>query len=236
MRTLLVIFIALTAIVENFSTCQTQGEKNKADKSYQKFVDKFADVSVPVNFKKMKLSGVDMTIEEATRFMGKSEKDLHYEVYLPYITEDGKEGEDTEMEENLPGCVFKYNLNDSINILCTVELKQGDTDTTFVALNSFSLNGQLIDRCAIVKEIANIQDCSSFILLDKTHLRIFYYKENSEQTEGTCNSTCFYKNYEITNTGKFIEKDKSDIMCLKKSASSYCSYNKDSDDPMNEYQ
>ncbi|GHT14959.1 hypothetical protein FACS189426_22090 [Bacteroidia bacterium] len=78
--------------------------------------------------------------------------------------------------------------------------------------------------------------CASFILLDKNHIRIFYYKNNYLRKEDGFLSTVYYVNYEITGDGQFIEKDKSDITYLKKSAIQYSTYEKKmEDDLMNEY-
>jgi hypothetical protein len=242
MKTVRIILIA--AILFSYVGCNAQSSKKTEDKEFQVLLNRFKTIKPPLNYKKMKQRISSMTKEEAIRFLHKTEKDL------VYISEEI--GEDdviyTTQEEHTAGCDFKYLLNDSIYILCTREWLQkdigepfGTIDITKVCLNSFTMRGELIKQCIVGEQFAYNSDWISFILLDKTHLRVYYYEDNNTREKEGFLSTVHYINYEITGNGKFIEKYKSDKTYLKSRASFYCSFdysgkNKmEEDDPMNEY-
>ena len=230
MKTIKFILIT-TLIICSVNSCHAQGEKKTTDRDFQIFLDKFKTLNPPLNYKKLVEPIPSMKKEEAIRFLHKTEKDLYT------IEEDY--GYDTDeisfyKSENIPGCDFKYQLNDSIYILCTRE--GGQSDTSIVCLNSFTLEGTRIDRIMVGEKFTFENDWVSFVLLDKTHVRVFYYIRNETRfEEDGYRTTAYYLNYEITNVGKFIVKDKSDIIWLKNTTPLYNTYDLNSDDPMNKY-
>lgn len=229
MKTIKFILIT-TLIICSVNFCNAQGEKKTTDREFQIFLDKFKTLNPPLNYKKLVEPIPSMKKEEAIRFLHKTEKDLYT------IEEDY--GYDTDeisfyKSENIPGCDFKYQLNDSIYILCTRE--GGQSDTSIVYLNSFTLEGTRIDRIIVGEKFTFENDWVSFVLLDKTHVRVFYYNHNDIHKQEGYRSTVYYVNYEITNVGNFTMKDKSDILWLKEMPTLYNIYNPNSDDPMNKY-
>ncbi len=229
MKTIKFILIT-TLIICSVNFCNAQGEKKTTDREFQIFLDKFKTLNPPLNYKKLVEPIPSMKKEEAIRFLHKTEKDLYT------IEEDY--GYDTDeisfyKSENIPGCDFKYQLNDSIYILCTRE--GGQSDTSIVYLNSFTLEGTRIDRIIVGEKFTFENDWVSFVLLDKTHVRVFYYNHNDIHKQEGYRSTVYYVNYEITNVGNFTMKDKSDILWLKEMPTLYDIYNPNSDDPMNKY-
>ena len=223
-------FILVTAIMCSFASCYAQSSKKIEDKEFQVLLDRFRTVKPPLNYKKIVQPISSMTKEEAIRFFHKTEEDL-YSIEIDY-------GYDTDeisyyKEENTAGCDFKYQLNDSIYILCTRE--GGKLDTNKVYLSTFTLQGEIIDRCVVGEQFTYENDWISFVLLDKTHIRIFYYVDNFERKLEGFFSTVYYMNYEITDEGKFIKQNKSGITYLKDYVIKYSTYKPKSDDPMNDY-
>jgi hypothetical protein len=174
-----------------------------------------------------------MTKEEAIKFLHKTEAEMIYTVEEGGESEDGEEEVDVYEEERMPGCDFKYKLNDSIFILCTREGGHGDTSRVY--LNSFSVNGKLISKCAVGECLTLDSDFISFVLLDKRRVRVFYYEKNYSRLKDGWHSIYYYVNYLITDEGKFIEQDRSEISYLMKSVIRYSAYKPNSDDPMNKY-
>ena len=217
------------------TSCHAKGEKKVTDKEFQTFLDKFRTFDMPINYKKMS-GGNKMTKEEAIRFLHKTEADL-----VTIIKEVGENDVvDSYIEEHTAGCSFKYLLNDSIYILCTREWNQENVgswtiDVTKVYLNVFTMSGDRINKCLVGEQFTREEDWVSFVLLDKTHIRVFYYADNDTREKEGFLSTVHYVNYEITGDGKFVEKDKSDITWLKNWANKYSTYKPKSDDPMNAY-
>lgn len=236
MKTIKIILITMTML--NFVGCNAQSEKKVTDKSFQTFLNRFKTVTPPLNYKKLTTPIPSMTKEEAIRFLHKTEEDL-----VDTIQEIGEdEVIYTTQEEHTAGCDFKYLLNDSIYILCTREGGQEDVggpfgtiDISRVYLNTFTMQGKLINKCLVGEQFTYQADWVSFVLLDKKHIRIFYYANNDKRKPEGFFSTVNYINYEITGKGNFIKKDKSDITYLKDSAIQYSTYKPKSDDPMNEY-
>jgi hypothetical protein len=197
-------------------------------------LDRFKTINSPLNYKKLIEPISSMTKEEAIKFLHKTEKDLIRIVKV--VGEEDENGDEPVSyyeEERTVGCDFKYRLNDSIFILCTREGGQGDT--FFVYLNSFSINAELISRCVVGGHLTLDSDFISFVLLDKKHIRIFYYEDNYSRTEDGWHSIYYYVDYLILDDGKFIEQNKSKITSLKKYAIKYSTYKPNSDDPMNKY-
>jgi len=236
MKTIKTILIVVT--IFSYSSCNSQSEKKVTDKSFQIFLDRFKTVTPPLNYKKLTTSVSSMTKEEAIRFLHKTEEDL-----VDTVQEIGEdEVIYTTQEEHTAGCDFKYLLNDSVYILCTREGGQEDVGEPFgtidisrVYLNTFTMQGKLENKCLVGEQFTYQADWVSFVLLDKKHIRIFYYADNDERKSEGFLSTVYYINYEITDEGNFIKKDKSDITYLKDNAIQYSTYKPKSDDPMNEY-
>jgi hypothetical protein len=235
MKTIRVILII--ALVCNVVFCYANNEKKVEDKTFQAFLDKFKTIKPPVNYKKLSENSL-MTKEEAIRFLHKTEIDL-----VATIEEIGENGGIyTTKEEHTAGCDFKYLLNDSIYILCTREWSQenigdpyGVINIARVYLNAFSMQGKRMNKCLVGEHFTYQADWVSFVLLDKNHIRVFYYMRDYTKKERGFLSTVYYVNYLITDDGSFIEQDKSDITYLKNFAIKYSTYKPQSDDPMNEY-
>lgn len=230
MKTIRFILILSLSII-CINSCFSQRDKIGMDKEFIMFLNKFKTVEPPLNYKKISQPIPLMSKEEAMRFLHKKEDEL-YTIEIDY-------GYDTDeisyyKEEHTAGCDFKYQLNDSIYILCTREGGQGDSSNVY--LNSFTLQGKLKNKCCVGEKFTFESDWVSFVLLDKTHVRVFYYVDNNARIKEGFLSTVYYVNYEITNDGKFVEKDKSNIMWLKNWANNYSTYKPQSDDPMNEYE
>jgi hypothetical protein len=64
---------------------------------------------------------------------------------------------------------------------------------------------------------------------------VFYYQRDYSRKDEGFLSTVYYVEYEITGKGYMEEKNKSDIIYLKKMSVEYSGYDPKSDDPMNEY-
>jgi hypothetical protein len=169
-----------------------------------------------------------MTKEEAIQFLQIQEDDLsQIKEEYNYDTE----GVSYIYEEYLPGCDFKYKLNDSIYILCIRESLH--SDSTLVYLLSFTFNGREIDRWLVGEQFTLDGDWISFVLLDKNTARVYYYEDNEEKKG--FHSASYYVEYQITESGIFIKKNQSSIIYLKNTAIKYSTYKLKSDDPMNEY-
>lgn len=224
-------FILTVALIAcSINSCLAQNEKKVTDKVFQTFLDRFRVVKPPINYKKIVQPISSMTKKEAIQFLHKTEKDL-YTIEEDYDYDANKRT--YYKREHTAGCDFKYRLNDSIYILCTRE--GGQSDTSAVYLSSFTLQGRNVDRCAVGEQFTYENDWISFVLLDKTHVRVFYYNHDDTRIKEGYRSTAYYTNYEIANNGKFIKKDKSDIVWLKEMPTLYNIYNPKSDDPMNNY-
>ncbi|GHT56738.1 hypothetical protein AGMMS49982_23720 [Bacteroidia bacterium] len=235
-------FILIAAVMCSVTACYVQGEKKVTDKTFQTFLDKFKTVKLPINHKKLNLLCPYMTEKEAILFLNKKKPDFFTIRTVLGEDENGNEVIDEETDYTLPGCDFKYQLNDTILILCTRDgIYGGEKDTALVYLNSFTLQGKLIDRCIVggniyYYESPASENNSDFILFDKHTIRLFYYDEIYSKRKEDFLSTVYYVNYEITSEGKFIKKEKSDVTFLKQHADFYSEYNsKMVDDPMNEY-
>ena len=233
MKTVKIILIVVT-IFSNIG-CNAQNKSNVTNKEFQSLLDKYVVINPPVNYKRIENLGnitKDMTEQEAILFFDKTEDDL------VWIVEDI--GEDdviyTSIEEYVPGCIFKYKLNDSIYMLCTIE-QSGISieDSTCVILYSFTKEGIMVDKCVVSGEFDHNQKIASFVLLDKSHIEIFYYNDDYTRKEDGYFSTVYRVDYSINKDGKFIEMDKSDIIFLKDLAIQYSTYKPKSDDPMNKY-
>jgi hypothetical protein len=224
-----VIMIACSATL-----CHAQGEMNVMDKTFQTFLDRFRTVMPPLNFKKYGIKSQDMTEEEAIKFLNLTKSELY-----PILREVGEDDEvNYYKEENIPGCKFKYVLNDNVYVLCVVSAILGtNQNTIFATLYTFSHSGEIIDKCLVSKTYTegDGEKAFDFVLLDKTHVRMFYYADNDIRKKEGFLSTVYSVNYEITGDGKFVEKDKSDITWLKNWANKYSTYKPQSDDPMNAY-
>ena len=233
MRTIKIILIV--TIMLNVISCDAQNKSKVTNKDFHSLLDKYVTINPPVNYKRIENLGnitKDMTKQEAIQFFHKTEKDL------VWIVEDI--GEDdviyTSEETYTPGCIFNYKLNDNIYMLCTIE-QSGITieDSIWVTLYSFTREGIITDKCVVGGEFAHNAKCVSFVIIDKNHIRVFYYADNNEHNDEGYLSTVYYVNYQITDDGKFIEKNKSDITYLKDYAIKYSTYKPKSDDPMNEF-
>ncbi|GHT85786.1 hypothetical protein FACS18947_4960 [Bacteroidia bacterium] len=225
--------ILILLFIACLDLCQAQVKNKYISQNFQSLLDKYETINPPVNYKKIETQSKEMTRNEAIRYFNKKEQDLYH------INEEMGEDDviySTE-EEYVPKCKFKYQLNDNIYMLCTLESSGVSIeDSSLVILYSFTKEGIMIDKCIVGGVYAFNELCASFILLDKNHIRIFYYKNNYLRKEDGFLSTVYYVNYEITGDGQFIEKDKSDITYLKKSAIQYSTYEKKmEDDLMNEY-
>ena len=225
-------FVLAIVIVCSFVSCNVQSSKKVEDKEFQILLDRFRTVKPPLNYKKTGTWGQDMTEEEAIKFLNLTESELY-----PIQREVGEDDEvNYYKEENIPACNFKYSLNDSIYILCVSETILGYVQNTgLLFLYSFTHKGEIINKNLVYKIYGTDEDLVNFVLLDKTHIRVFYYADNDTREKEGFLSTVHYVNYEITGDGKFVEKDKSDITWLKNWANKYSTYKPKSDDPMNEY-
>jgi len=233
-------FILVVTLLCNIVSCQAQEKKKVTDKTFQTFLDKFKPVHLPFNYKKNNISCIEMTAREAILFLNKEESDLLITRTVVGEDEKGNEVIDEEKEDNIPCCDFQYQLNDSVLILCTRESISGEEkDTALVVLNSFTLQGKLIDRGIVggatyYYELPVFENNSNFILFDKNNIRVFYYEGSAASKE--FQSAVYYINYEITLEGKFVKKNKSEITYLKQPADFYFKYDpRLGDDPMNEY-
>jgi hypothetical protein len=220
--------ILLTTVLCNTIYCNAQ--KNVENKDFQQLLDKFTTIQPPVNYKKLHGGSPWMSKKEAIHFFHKKEHELYYI--------DADMGEDetiTRTKRDItPACVFKYNLSDSMYILCTVESILGKgVDTNIVRLNSFTLNGRHTDNCIVGGFFTRDADMVTFVLLNKNIIRVYYY-EDTEKDEGF-RSKAYYCEYEITEKGNYIFKAKSEIYYLKQYANAYGTYKPKSDDPMNVY-
>ena len=232
MKTLKFIIIAISC---NVCACNAQSIKNVKDEEFNVLLNKFKTIRPPINYKKYFQPISDMTKEEAIRFFEKIEEDLYY-VELEY-------GFDTETVsytkmENIPGTDFKYQLNDSILILCTREaILGGKIDTILVILYSFSVDGKIIDKCIVGEQFTFSGDWVSFVLLDKHTIRVFHYERDTTREDEGYFTIVYYVEYQITDDGIFVEKHKSDPIYVTQLPRMYETFNPSTkpDDPMNKY-
>ena len=230
MKTVKIILIVATML--SFIGCNAQNKNKITDKEFQSLLDKFVTVNPPINYKKMNTFGKDMTDKEAIKFFHKTKNDLEW-----IIEEMGEDDEIyTSRQKYIPGCKFKYQLNDSIYMLCIVE-QSGRTieDSSWAMLYSFDHKGNIIDKCIIRGEFSYGAKCASCIFFDKKHIRVFYYTRDYTRKDDGYLSTVYYINYTITDDGRFIEQDRSGITYLKRRVVQYSTYEPNSDDPMNKY-
>ena len=169
------------AIASSFVSCYAQSSKKVEDKEFQTFLEKFRTIKPPLNYKKIKQRIFSMTKEEAIRFLHKTEDEL-YTIRTDF-SYDTDEITGYYKEEHTAGCSFKYQLNDSLYILCTREWTEEDVgepfgiiEVTRVYLNVFSMQGERLNKCIVGEQFTRDNDWVSFVLLDKTHICIFYYE------------------------------------------------------------
>ncbi|MDR2868136.1 MAG: hypothetical protein LBV46_01170 [Bacteroidales bacterium] len=229
--------ILISVMMCNLVACHAQKEKKAENKELQIFLDKFSDVTPPLNYKKMKHKMGDVTKKEAIQFLQKKESELYYNEL-----EFGLETEDVSYtkQENLPGYDFKYLLNDSMYVLCTREAKLGgEIDTIISCLYSFTSNGKIIDKCIIAgwySENEYIDSQFSCIFLNRNVFRVYFYEMNNETKEKDFLSTVYYIEYQIAEDGIISTKYQSGVAYLKKYPDFYRDYDpKMQDDPMNDY-
>jgi len=232
------IILIATAICSFMGACTAQNAKKTENKDFQVLLNKFSDVQPPFVYKRIKHNLGYMTKQEAIQFFHKQERDLYrMEEDYNYDTDERSYYE----VDNLPVYDFKYLLNDSIYMLGTSEGIYGTSiDSSVVCLYSFTLLGQMIDKRVIGGRFQNGDDIdtrSSFVLLNKNNIRVYYYELINEQDLINENllTSVYYIDYQILGNGTIIQKDKSETSYLNLYPDFYWKYNLNSDDPMNEY-
>lgn len=226
--------LMLIILICSINNCHPIEVKKTRHKTFQTFINKFRDITLPLNYKKCNIKSQNMTELEAMKFLNLTKAELY-----PSIREVGEDGEvNYYKEENIPSCAFRYMINDSVYVLCVVSAILGSNENTiFTTLYTFSDNAKMINKMLTSKSYTEEdgRDAFNFVLLDKNHIRVYYYTLNKQNEKKDFSSKAYYVNYEISNDGKFIEKDKSEIIWLEKYPSFYDDYNPKSHDPMNAY-
>jgi hypothetical protein len=230
--------ILIMATLFSCINCNAKSGGKVTDKTFQAFLDKFKIINPPFIYKKVKHTMGDLTTVEAMKFLQKKESDLYY-----MEMEFGLETEEISYTKaaNYPGFDFKYQLNDSVYIVCTREAVLGNSiDTIMSCMYSFNLNGEIIDKGIIINgwysESNYIGTQFSSVFLNKNIFRVYYYNVDDTKKDEGFQTSSYYVEYMINESGAFTFTDKSDIMYLKKNPDFYSEYDPNNkDDPMNEY-
>ena len=206
-------------------------------------------VKYPYNYKKDTPSPIyknsqqhRIAFEFAKKYLGFSDRDCYAVEYEYNYDEDIR----TErVVENPPLAHLKIS---SINYIGLVyrNSRGSENDTFRVVFNTFNQNGILIDKIVVGGQYTYENDWRDVVFLKNNILRIFDYKPNLENCniKGGVYYTIDEKqpktiveitDYQIDENGKITLIKTHPKQYLKEWVAFYRSYQKDSDDPMNEY-
>jgi hypothetical protein len=247
------ILLIICAIISQLCCGQSQ-IKNKA---FEQFVNKFTELklkSFPIKCKPIPNnffyftdnSFHEISLDEAKKYLSYSDKDYYVTEYDYDVDED--KISNIRQVENPPFANNKILQSNYIGLiyLWSSSLYLNKSDTAIEMLNTFSIDGEYIDKIVIQGHYTRSHDWRDVIFLDSSILRIFDYKPNLENY--TIKGGAYYiidekkpqtiveiTDYQIDENGKINLIKTYPKQYLKEFVSFYRSYHENSDDPMNEY-
>ena len=220
------------------------------NQEFEKFTNLFIEIKkYPYNYKKDTPIPIykdyqkhEISLLEATKYLNFSNEDWYA------IEEDYNYDEDIRTErivENPPLAHLKSYDNNFIELVYRSD-RGLDNDTLKIILETFTLEGVSINKILVGGEFTKEDDWIDFVFLSNTTFKTFQYLPNLENynikggvyyviDEEQPQTVVEINDYEIDETGKINLIKTYPKQYLKEPVSFYRSYQKDSDDPMNEY-
>jgi hypothetical protein len=221
---------------------------------FEQFVTFITEIEAPICYKTGKLpkkinkpvSDINkkITRQEALTFFSLTENDLKFNDFDYNFDEDIKYDNWVNI---LPYVDGKFSTKNYVAIMYSIaKFPRIGTDTSFSVLTTFTPLGSLIDKIEIRSQYTREEDWKDVVFLENNVLRIFDYKLNLENynvkrgtyyiiDENKAQTIVEISDYKINEAGKISLTKTHPKQYLKEFVSFYRNYNKDSDDPMNEY-
>ncbi len=229
----------------NIKVNSTVGQKQ----NFSHFLERFSEISVPFNYKKElynvtegKIRLIDIPVKDAVNYL----KLDNNELYINKIDYNYDNDETVVSRvKNFPIAHLKFSLNDFEGII--YRMNTGDnSDSTFVFLVIFDLNGHFIDKIVVGERFTREDDWMSFVFLDAKHFKIFKYETNwaNFRKKGQYYyaidkngpfTTVSVADFIIEDTGKIKKVKENPKQFLNHRVIDYEQYNADNDDIMNKY-
>ena len=245
--------ILLTIFALVLLQCNGQSQIEIKDKDFAKFINKISEKEIP---KKCKVSNnlncfrdkpaYKISLDEAKKYLGYSNEDYYVTEYDYDMDEDRMSN--IRQVEHAPFADRKIMQKNYIGLLyyrsCSRFVDECDTVTEI--LNTYTMDGSLIDKITIQGHYTREFDWIDFVFLSNNTFKTFQYLPNLENynikggayyviDEKQPQTVVEINDYEIDETGKINLIKTHPKQYLKEPVSFYRSYQKDSDDPMNEY-
>jgi len=245
------ILLVISAVVLLQSNGQSQiGIK---DNNFAKFISKISEKKIPEKCKNpdnfncfRDKPAYKISLEEAKKYLCYTDKDYYVTEYDYDMDED--KISNIQQVENPPFADRKILQKNYIGLLYYRSCSQfvDECDIVTEILNTYTLNGILIDKIIIQGHYTKEFDWIDFVFLSNNAFKIFHYLPNIENynikdgayytiDEKQPKTIVEIKDYQIDENGKIILIKTYPKRYLKESVSYYRSYQKDSDDPMNKY-
>jgi len=239
MKTKFILILFLTLI---FSiSCQSQ-----TNKSFTDMLKLFPEMKVPLKYKDEAIGAKIKHISEkdAIMYLHFTEDDLRMNDFDYNFDEDIKYDHWVEV---LPGALGKISKTNYVTLVFALLKSPTIGIETYIAkLSTFSYEGQVIDSIIIRSQYTPENDWRDVVFVEQNIFRIFDYTPNSENynikdgiyyliDEKQPKTIVEINDYQIDENGKITLIKTSPKRYLKEFVSFYRNYQKDSDDPMNEY-
>jgi hypothetical protein len=225
---------------------QLQAQKSS---TFIEVANLFPEAEIPLKRKNDIMFKINkISKSDAMKYLHLSEGDL--KMNNPLIDMDESKTID-RWQEILPGALSRITREKYVALVCAM-LKSPDVglETYRVWLTTFTYQGNIIDSITIRSQYTPESDWRDFVLLKNDTLRIFDYMPNLENydkekllkrgvysaiDENGYMTIVEINDYQIDENGKIKHIKTLPKKYLKKTTSFYRDYQKDSDDPMNEY-
>lgn len=232
--------IALLITVCNAGHSQTKKS------TFTSVVELFPEERIPSKYKDGQISGIIKKIPKKTvlKYLYFTEDDLKMNDYLYNYDENIKYDNWIEV---LPGALGKISREKYVALIYAL-LKSPSIglETYKTMVTTFTYDGQIVDSITVRSQYTREEDWRDVVFLENNILRIFDYKPNLGNynvkngiyyiiDEKEAKTIVEITDYKIENNGKINLVKTHPKQYLKEFVSFYRSYQKDSDDPMNEY-
>jgi hypothetical protein len=237
-----IITITLIALACNIP-CQSQTNQNSAFTNVTKL---FPEEKIPSKYKSGIIGDDIEKINKSTaiKYFHFTEDDLKMNNFgFDY----DEEIQYDNWEEVLPGALGKITKENYVALIYAL-LKSPDAglETYKAWLTTYTYEGKIIDSIIVRSQYTHENDWRDVVFLENNVLRIFDYKPNLENynikngiyyiiDEKGPQTIVEINDYKLDENGKISLIKTHPKQYLKKFTSFYRDYNKDSDDPMNEY-
>jgi hypothetical protein len=245
----ILIIMSLAISLQSCGQSQTRIE----DKDFAIFANKFAELKLkkfPAICKqepnKLYFRGNPshkISLEEAKKYLGYSEKDFFVTEFDYNMDDDIKSN--IRQVENAPFADNKISQNNYIALMYFHSSSRylDECDTIVEVLNTFTLNGNSIDKIVIQGQYTREDDWRDVVFLENNILRIFDYKPNAENfnekgeiiNEKEHLTIVEIADYQIADDGKIIFVQSYPKQYLNEWITFYRYYQPNSDDPINAY-